>query len=773
MKLAVKQDEIYNEDFQFVLKELLSAYQPILEEDLKRAKAIEQLKKEVQEKPPRCEDELVLADRLFDRFISKEVALRLLEPSAREQLGPIEEWLWCIRHLACCLKFGWLLYRARTFRAAVYYLYRYWICVRRALGVDPTGRPLTSEEREDLKSLIQALAEVYKPFLAKQLESAEFPADLTEEVITGKLDCEEGVAEANQIFDRFLTPERAPALFGKEVFEKHRKDPKFWFCRCWCLCAIKFGWCLARAKNFLDVVRCLLAFRRCLRYCFGPLVCELTDPKGCVEEEAFPAKTILRGVEIRGTAAGAFCSHYTLEWREVGAVAWRSEGIHYVGDPQPPQGVCGVVSGTLGYLETLPHVPAGPVEIQLCVFSTQPGVAPCCCTIQFTLQRNMVWIRGVEGIDAATPPGVFDPTAQLVDAGGNVRSFGTDVKVFGSAWVGGCEKRNIKRYTLSYHPGFVVDPLLPGFVQFWQVDYNTPLQIDADLNKVFERELTNWWRELKLCMLIPFPVPHLICVVVANFLEGVRWSTQFPQTYPVEPPGPPWWTSTPLPATNCQSGKYTLRLTVEDEAGTIKHDLQQVWFDNKSIYGKIAQIAGVPVCEIINLSQFAVAGGDCAAPWPATIWGIAYDEYIEEGNPAIPSNNFGGYHLWIKKDGTPDPGTPLTIPGPVAPIGPPWGPPFTGTSRVGDPGTRCPTAVPPPGPIPPETPGILAILDMRRLDAVCNPGEPALTLNRGECCDYVIWLTVWDNSICPSLPYHRHQIWHSFAVRICNDLPPV
>lgn len=39
--------EIHSEDFQFVLKHLLAAYQPVLEEDLKQAKAPEQLEKEV------------------------------------------------------------------------------------------------------------------------------------------------------------------------------------------------------------------------------------------------------------------------------------------------------------------------------------------------------------------------------------------------------------------------------------------------------------------------------------------------------------------------------------------------------------------------------------------------------------------------------------------------------------------------------------------------------------------------------------------------------
>jgi len=85
---------------------------------------------------------------------------------------------------------------------------------------------------------------------------------------------------------------------------------------------------------------------------------------------------------------------------------------------------------------------------------------------------------------------------------------------------------------------------------------------------------------------------------------------------------------------------------------------------------------------------------------------------------------------------------------------------------------RCQNPVPPPGPVPPETPGILAVLDMRRLDSdVCNPFEPDLTLKRGECCGYIITLRVYDNSICPSLSGGHHEINHDIPICICNDLP--
>ena len=312
---------------------------------------------------------------------------------------------------------------------------------------------------------------------------------------------------------------------------------------------------------------------RCLEACLQPLACELTAPTGCVEEMEFPVAGIFRGVAIYGTAAGSSCSYYTLQWRQNGIGAWQSGSIVYPGGA--PQGSCGVVGGLLGYLSTFPMVSAGLVEIQLCVYSSQPNVAPCCVTIEFQLQRNLVWIQGVEGINAATPPGVFDPTAQLVDGSNVVRSFGTALRIFGSAVVGGCDGQTIKRYTLSYQPGFTTTTSGP-WTQFWQVNYNTPFQIDSGLNNVFEQALTNQWVELPFSFVDPFPSPHTVCSVVGDYVSQAYWDTQNPQGgYPVQFPDPPVSCGegaieyvelhAARPAgVNCQSGRYTLRLTVED-----------------------------------------------------------------------------------------------------------------------------------------------------------------------------------------------------------------
>ena len=153
--------EINNEDFQYVLKALLAAYQPILEQQLNLAKNPAELSKEAEARPPNCADELAAANEIFGKFFSEDVALRMIPPQARAQLGPIENWRWCLAHLRCCFIFGWLVCRGpRTFRAWAYYAYQYWLCIRQSLG-NPVASPPTAEQRQDFQNLVSALAVAY------------------------------------------------------------------------------------------------------------------------------------------------------------------------------------------------------------------------------------------------------------------------------------------------------------------------------------------------------------------------------------------------------------------------------------------------------------------------------------------------------------------------------------------------------------------------------------------------------------------------------------
>ena len=740
-------EEFQNEDFKFILQTLLDSYQPILKQELKRASSADILIEEGQKNPPDCEEELALAERIFAPFTDEKVALRLLSPEVREKLGPIEQWRWCQRHIVCCLKFGWLLSRARTFQAVSKYLYHYWLCIRRLLGNDPSDRELTAEEKADIQVLIKALAEAYKPFLDGEIRITRQYEKVADEVTSGELHCEAGMEEAQAIFDRFFSLEIGPALFGKDVYAELRKQPSFWFCRCWCLCSIKFGWCLGRAKSLIHVLFCLVFYFRCLRDCFRPLICELTDPTGCVAEQA-DADLKALVVAVKGSAGGGNFDHYILQWSIDGST-WHASDFHY--PPVPPgggtQGNTPVNSGLLAYFDTTAK-DAGLIFIRMTVVGTDGTKTV--CNIKFTLFKQDVRILGVSGhfnLDTSA----FDPAAKLVEdvpalcsrpAGTHEVSFAKCLRVWGAAFVGGCEDKKIKRYTIDYKSGFETNPATPGWINFWAVDYTTIWQ-NREMNMRKDTStLTAVWADD--CVIPnPFPPPFCMLKVPDARLKPSCWQTK---------------TST------CGlSGLITMRLTVEDTLGNFYYDTQRVWIDNKPICAMI-RIDAAPACVDLNISDFAKPP-DCGVPWDLPLSGIAYDEYIDETMPLTrPNDNFDFYWVKVAQQG----GTEVQIPistGAGSPC-------FFGTSRVGDPGIKCNPCVP-AKPAPTAVFGTLAYFDLRALDPICSSSVPYavpadLLLPRGECCVYYFKLHVQDRTIFAGGPHWREALW---PVKICNNLP--
>jgi hypothetical protein len=743
------QEETQNEDFQFALKQLLEAYRPILEEDLRRADSPEDLEKEAEQNPPNCEDEMALANRIFEKFFTEEVAVRLLPPEARELLGNNERWRWCLLHIRCCIIFGWLVCRRpRTFRAFVYYLYKYWICVRQVLGT-PVSNPLTQEEQQDFRTLTSALANAYKPYLTDQLASVEFPTGIPDEVVAGKIDCFEGEDAAAAIFERLLTVETAPALLGKAAFEAHSKEPFFWFCRCWCLCAIRFGCCLAQARNFVEASRCLAYYRRCLRECFGPLTCAITAPTGCVAEEV-SVELGATVVPVIGTAAGSGFSHYILEW-SINDIVYHATDFRY--PPIPPggtvQGNSPVFGGLLAYLDTS-FLDPGLHYLRLTVFSVTG--ATCVFKKTFELQKKDVRIMGVDSYFTMDTSWV-DPAAKFVEtvpalctrpAGTFEVSFGDCLTIQGGAFVGGCEDKKIKRYTIDYKAGFETNCATPGWTNIWLVEYNTPVQYRFINWRTDNSVLTsNWGADCMpafsgtACGLPPYRL------VPEALLYPSCWQTHSPAT--------------------CQlSGLYTLRLTVEATDGSTYCDTQRIWIDNKPICAMI-RIDAVPKCADLFVSKFAVPP-DCSIPWSLPVSGIAYDEYIDDTLPLTrPNDNFDYYYIQVTKQG----GVSIQIP-----IVGPGGSCFYGTSRVGDPGTRCTPHCDPAHPDPSAVFGTLALFDLRAVDQICKSSLPyfvpdEFTLPRGECCVYTFKLWVYDRTIRNTGNNWAYDEW---PVKICNDL---
>ena len=727
-------------EFQTVLQALIDVYRPILEEDLKRAGDLKGLGDEARNAPPDCEAELATAQRLLGQFPDEKVVLALLPAQARELLGPIERWRWVFLHIRCCMIFGWLVCRRpRTFRLSAYYLYRYWLCVRQAIGAPVTPGRLTDLERKDLNTLITALAKAYRPFLTDQLASVDFTAGLSDDVADGKLDCAEGEEDAAEVFERLLTVETAHALLGEAAFEAHSREPFFWFARCWCLCAIRFGCCLARAKNLVDVYRCLQMYWGCLRECFRPLTCALTGPDGCVVEQVNPAIPAFV-VPISGTAGGAGFVRYVLEW-SLNNVVWHASNFVY--PPVPPgnttQGNTQVFSGLLAYLDTT-LLNAGTYFVRLTVYGANQ-TAPC-GPIIFSVFKKDVRILGVDGnLSLDAPP--FDPAARLIDnvpalctrpAGTFEASFGTCLYVWGSAYIGGCDDtRKIKRYTLDYKSGYETDCGTGGWTNFWTVEFNTPAQYRAINMRTDTSVLTAAW------------VPECL----------IYWSGACLLSEPQALLSPSTWNTN---IGGCQlSGLYTIRVVVEDTLASTYCDTQRVWLDNKPITALI-QISAVPKCADLFVSQFAIPP-DCSVPWKLPVSGIAYDEYIDETLPLTrPNDNFDHYVVTLEKQGGPSISIPVPGPG---------GSCFHGTSRVGDPGTRCGV------PTVPRVIGTLAEFDLRAVDMVCKgqlpyPVPDAFTLARGECCVYIFHLTVYDRTERPCGVSYTTSHW---PVKICNDLP--
>jgi hypothetical protein len=87
-----KAGTLESEDSQFVLRALLAAYQPIIEQQLNLIANPQELQRRVQAGRQTCAEEFAEAYALFEKFLTEEVAQRLLPPQARELLGPIEGW---------------------------------------------------------------------------------------------------------------------------------------------------------------------------------------------------------------------------------------------------------------------------------------------------------------------------------------------------------------------------------------------------------------------------------------------------------------------------------------------------------------------------------------------------------------------------------------------------------------------------------------------------------------------------------------------------------
>lgn len=517
----------------------------------------------------------------------------------------------------------------------------------------------------------------------------------------------------------------------------------------------------------------------CREVCVPVTICELDEPTGCTEDERSEEHGAAV-VRVVGTADGANFDHYTLQLREVqGAECTDDEGWKESQDSQivvyPGGGSTGtspVRADTLGWIKTT-HLQPDSYEIRLCIYTEDEQRSSCCC-IQFRLFDSTVYIKEVGDAEVQSSR-VFDPAAPVTDSGGQVVPVGGNVTVKGDAFVGDCYDRQVESFDVLYRPGHHPTPSNcnpNNYVGSLLTAHDSPLRFTGD-SRCSEREkrarendiygpedpLTVYWKQEK------GPLGFKWCV-----LEDFGFSSH--QRLP----------GCPDAKHLCQSGTYTLLLRVQDTAGNVYCDTQQVWFDNKPMHSDVHVsfdgIKGLPACEDLRLGEF---GEDsCGSAWNVGLEGVAFDEYIDPNDRSYPSDNFDYYTIQVTRQGGPTLDIPIaTSPGAYGPD------PLRGTSRVGQPGVRCHDDLPSrcdslkPSYPSSGSPSLLSYLDLRVFDAQCAPQVPSpynipdgFPLDRGEECGYAFEVYAQDQTWSDGRHGGLHRAWSSpWAVTVVNNLP--
>jgi len=748
---------VANSDFEFVLNAFLSAYRPILEGELQRAQSAATLIEASKENPPSCADEINLARTLFDRFFTPEVATRLLPNEGRAVFGNPDQWGWCYRHILCCLIFGWLVCRGpRTFRGFGYYLYQYWRCVREALG-QPVSDPPTIDQTRDFTTLVRLLANAYAPSIQSEVKDLEYPIEIPKEIESGQIDCNVDDNEANAVFERLLTAESAPALFGSTAFAQYGNEPIFRSCRCYCVSALEFGCCLARSYTLLEAVECLEQFFASNRRCFEPIIAEIDTPPACSTLTFVAACSNLAGIEITGTAAGAAFTSYTLTYSAGGPPI--NAAVVYPDCSRPPinpSASTPVTAGILGYLDISLLPPATTqVTVYLDVYGS--GGLHLQVNAVFQLEINDIKITAVATVATATLQDPFNPSPSMINLVQNVanpgleQSIGGNVSVTGSAYASGCGSLMTQYQLALFGPAPGAIPL-PTPVPSPTALGGTPLIAPV----IYDGTAAHPWSTV--CFLSLTPNWILNGDLVAS------WTVEH-CPFPLPGHTVPTISTTQKWASGA-SGRYVIFLEVDEGPIVPPHtpvvpageDQVVVWIDNYPVVGKITQIGNVVGCGDLHLKDFV--GTTCP------VIGIAWDYPIDvTATQMIPNDNFGSYSLTYQQNG----GSPRSfLPSDYAPNGAAPGTPPT---------VRVPNlwqAVPPTS----AQASTLALWDIvTALDGgtAPDPTKPCIAANpwqlpRGCRCAYVITLYVSDTTWVGDGGNHNAIGPIMFAINVINDI---
>jgi len=746
------------EDFQFVLEAFLKAYRPFLEHELKLASSPTALI-DAAKNPPTCADEIQLAKTLFEPFFTKDVALRLLSEQGRAVLGATEEWALCYRRLLCCLIFGWLVCRGpRTFRGFSSYLYEYWICVRRALD-QPVSVPPTIEEKRDFATLLKVLTSAYRPLIDAQIKDLDYPVDIPGKIISGAIDCHVDDNAVSPVFARLCTRESAAALFGARAVAQGAllRD-----CCCYCVAAMEFGCCLARARTLVQAVECLKLFFATLRRCFEPLIAELDAPPGCSTFTLVASCSNLMGIEITGTAAGAAFTSYALSYSFGGPAT--NDAVVYpdcTTPPANPSSATPVTGGILGYLNVGLLPPATTsVTVYLDVYGS--GGLHLQISTVYQFQINAVEITAVATLAAGVQQDPFNTLPSViklvpdVDNAGLEKSIGGQISITGSAYVFGCGKQMTDYQLAAFGPVAGAIPLpspTPNPAGLGGTPIIPPVQYDGTSahpwssgcpffpvtpNTILNGDLVAQWTN-EPCIL---PFPPFTHSTVPHISSNGKWTT---------------------PA----SGRYLVFLEVDEGPSSTPHtpvvpageDQVTIWIDNDSPVGALTQIGNVVGCGDLRLSDYVGA--------TAAVRGIAWDYPIDIFSAQQrPNDNFGSYSISYQKNG----GTMQSF---LASDYTPNG------GGVALPDVRVPNLWQATPPNPLTQSAVLASWDIvTALDGgappdpkfPCAPAN-AWQLPRGCRCAYVLELVVSDTTWVGDGGNNHSSGPVLFALNIINDIP--
>ncbi len=750
--------QVPNEDLQFVLDAFLKAYRPILEKELKLASSPAELINAANT-PPTCADEIHLARKLFEPFFTKDVALRLLSDQGRATLGNTDEWAWCYRRLLCCLIFGWLVCRGpRTFRGFSYYLYEYWLCVRRALD-QPVSTPPTIEEKRDFSALLKVLASAYRPVINSEIKDLDYPIDIPSEIISGAIDCHVDDNAVSPIFSRLCSQESARALFGAKAVAG--QGALIRNCCCYCVAALEFGCCLAEARTLVQAVECLKLFFATLRRCFEPLIAELDTPPVCSTVTVVAACGNLPAIEITGTAAGAAFTSYTLSYSFGGPII--NDAVVYpdcTTPPANPSSSTPVTGGILGYLniDLLPPATTS-VTVYLDVYGS--GGLHLQVSTVFQFQINAVQITAVATVAVGVQQDPFNASPSIIKLVQSVsnpsfeQSVGGPISVTGSAYTFGCGMQMTDYQLAAFGPVSGAIPLpspTPSPTALGGAPVIAPVVYDGTTahpwssgcafgpptpNTILNGDLVAYW-STEPCVLPVFPFTHY---TVPHISSNGKWST---------------------PA----SGRYLLFLEVDEGPSSSPHtpvvpageDQVAVWIDNFPTIGALTQIGSVVGCGDLHLSDYVGT--------TAPVLGVAWDYPIDiTSAQQLPNDNFGSYALSYQKNG-----------GTMQPF---LASDYTPNGVAGPPIVRVPNLWQAAAPNPATQASTLASWDIvTALDGgnPPNPNFPCVPTNpwqlpRGCRCAYVIELGVSDTTWVGDSGDHHSSGPILFALNIINDIP--